>query len=940
MKDESFNETEPFFLKEYWHSRNKLLGRNFLYVIFHAIFKQVVCDINNNYAGTMNYKVLDKFIGKIILVNFLIFCLLGITNTFLRLNTNIFQIFGLRTISAGEFFIAFLLACILILFYFLVNNKIANHYLKRLLISVTLSLFAYLFIFISGESTQMQFYYFVIIGILTMYADWRLIWIILAFAIFHHYILNFFQPDWILHDRINTLRIVLDALPLLIGVILASYICRYTRNHMIILDRTKKSLIEDIKKRKIIEIDLINKEKGYKDLVDYNSIGIIQTDLDGKLKYANSAFLKIVGFSRNDFRNNKISLNEMTPEIHKDKDQKAIDDLKKYAEARPYEKEFITKTGQIVPVLMGASVFDKNSEICICFVQDITAQKKAEKALIESKEYFQALVENSYDLILLTNEKKDILYTGPSIERVLGYGPDYLIGQNSTTYVHPDDLAYVTDLDQELISKPNMALKGEYRIKTSGGEWKWFEVVARNLLTDKTVNGIVLNYRDISEQKDNENKVYSLAFYDQLTGVANRTLFNESLGMSIEDAKANNLKVAILFIDLDRFKNINDTLGHRAGDQVLKEVSKRMQHVLKSNDIISRLGGDEFAIILSNINHENDFINVAERIIASLSTPFNIDNNEVYITPSIGISIYPNDTLDKDKLLMFADMAMYQAKKQVGNTYRIYSPELSNQYFEKIQIERNLRHAIIREEFKIYYQPKVNLKTRQMIGMEALIRWQPQEGPMISPVIFIPIAEETGLIESIGEWILFNACKETQKWHSMGFTDLTVSVNVSLRQMKMKFVDTVKEVLKQTGFDPLYLNLELTESDIMRDDEAVLNILQELKLLGITVSIDDFGTGYSSLSRISSLPIDSLKIDQSFIKTLNDSLNALTIVRAIVAMAKSLNLTVIAEGVENRAQYEFLLAEECDEIQGYYVSKPLSGPDFLKFMSDDCITIQ
>jgi diguanylate cyclase (GGDEF)-like protein len=422
------------------------------------------------------------------------------------------------------------------------------------------------------------------------------------------------------------------------------------------------------------------------------------------------------------------------------------------------------------------------------------------------------------------------------------------------------------------------------------------------------------------------------AYYDALTKLPNRTLFHEKLEEGIVKAKANNEMLALFFIDLDRFKQINDSLGHHVGDEVLKFVTQRLLNAISKKDILSRLGGDEFTLIVEHIKHNAQIANVAQKILDALADPIEINDTKFYITPSIGISVYPHDG-DGMNLLKNADAAMYKAKDEGRNNFQFYSSEMTQMAFEKVILQGSLRQAIENDEFDVFYQPQIDADRKKIIGFEALVRWKhPTEG-IISPAHFIPLAEETGLIVEIDQVVMKKAMNKVAQWHKEGVFDGTLSLNLAAKQLaNSECLSTLKARLKEYDFNPLWLELEVTESDIMhRPDEAILK-LEKIHALGIKISIDDFGTGYSSLSYLKRLPIDKLKIDQSFIKDIPQSEDDSAIVKAVIALANSLGLSLIAEGVETQEQKDFLVKNSCVNIQGYLYAKPMNAEDTLDFI--------
>jgi len=418
------------------------------------------------------------------------------------------------------------------------------------------------------------------------------------------------------------------------------------------------------------------------------------------------------------------------------------------------------------------------------------------------------------------------------------------------------------------------------------------------------------------------------AHHDTLTGLPNRLLFNEHLMKALAQAKRKGSKLSVLFLDLDRFKLINDTMGHNLGDQLLNIVAGRIQKILREGDTIARQGGDEFLVLLPEIGHEEEAAAVSKRILEALSRPMMIDDNEVYISTSIGISLFPNDAGDIETLVKQADTAMYYAKEKGKNNYQFFTRGLNIKANERLSTENSLRKALTRGEFVVYYQPQIDFVSGCIVGVEALVRWNSTEHGIISPASFIPIAEETGLIVPIGEWVLRTACAQNMAWQKQGYPELRMAVNISARQFQeANFIDVVKEILNETGMPPQLLELEITESVAMEKGETSVELLGRFKELGVRISIDDFGTGFSSLNYLRRMPIDTLKIDQSFIRDINSGENGEEVITAIIQLAKNLRLKVIAEGVETDIQWFFLKEKRCDEMQGFLFSKAITSQE-------------
>jgi diguanylate cyclase (GGDEF)-like protein len=440
------------------------------------------------------------------------------------------------------------------------------------------------------------------------------------------------------------------------------------------------------------------------------------------------------------------------------------------------------------------------------------------------------------------------------------------------------------------------------------------------------VAGVAL---DVTEQKAAQQQLNYLAYYDVLTKLPNRTLFMDHLNLAIAGANRHGTLMALLFLDLDHFKEINDTLGHPIGDLLLQETAQRLSFCVRDTDTVARMGGDEFAIVQTDLAGLEGAEILAQKLVEAISQPFLLDGNEVYTSTSIGLTIYPLEEVGPEQLLKNADMAMYAAKAKGRNNFQFFSPAMNVEAHKHRDLQTGLRQALERGELMLYYQPKVNLQSGEIVGAEALLRWCHPERGLIPPLEFIPVAEESGLIVPIGEWVLKQSCGQIKSWQRAGLPALRVSVNLSAAQFKRdNLLETLSAALRDADLEPQYLELEITESLLMQTAHDTVNILEWLRCFGIHVSIDDFGTGYSSLSYLKRLPVDILKIDRSFIDEIPDDGDDIAITKAIISLSHHLNLSVIAEGVETRAQVDFLRANGCDEVQGYYFSKPLPAEEF------------
>jgi diguanylate cyclase (GGDEF)-like protein len=449
--------------------------------------------------------------------------------------------------------------------------------------------------------------------------------------------------------------------------------------------------------------------------------------------------------------------------------------------------------------------------------------------------------------------------------------------------------------------------------------------VIRNITAD-------LNFED--QLLDHRERLFHLVHHDTLTNLPNRLLLLDRLSRMILKAKRNRSYVAVLFLDLDRFKKINETLGHDIGDQLLQAVAERLQNCVRKSDTVARLGGDEFAVLLDDLHDVKFVVMIGRKILQVISKPIIIQDYELYITGSIGISLFPDDSEDVDDLLRCADTALYRAKDAGKNNYQYYTTDMNARAFEFLLLESGLRKALDNNEFVLYYQPLFNLKTSRLIGMEALLRWQHPEKGMIAPGDFIPLAEETGLIEPIGEWVLRTACTQNKQWQDEGYSQVKVLVNMSARQFcKKNITELIGDILLETGLSPDYLGIEITESVIMQNVKSTITKLKQMRKMGISLSLDDFGTGYSSLSYLKLFPVDNLKIDRSFVFNITSDPTDAAIAASVILLAHSMNIEVVAEGVETEEQLEVLRRQGCDHVQGFLFSQPLAAEDFLPFFA-------
>ena len=543
-----------------------------------------------------------------------------------------------------------------------------------------------------------------------------------------------------------------------------------------------------------------------------------------------------------------------------------------------------------------------------------------------------AVFDHSLEGIFITDINGNILAANAAVTRITGFSQDELIGQNPRMLKsgqHGQD--FYTALWSSVHQHGQW--EGEIWNRRKNGEVfpEWLSISAiRN--ESKQIQNYVGIFIDISKQKEAESRLHYLAYHDKLTGLPNRDLFHDRLNKSIYRAKRNQVEIAVLFIDIDHFKYINDTFGHTKGDMLLQKVTNRLRASLRENDTLARMGGDEFTVIIEDFSSQDDVEITAKRILDNFNAPIFLDNQELYVSVSIGISFFPEDANSPGMLMKHADTAMYSAKNNGRKRLHFFRSTMENYSIQRIEMERQLRHALDNHEFRVFYQPQLDIVSSKVIGAEALIRWRHPERGLVPPAEFIPLAEDTGMILPIGEWVLKQAWNECQGWHRAGYP-LRIGVNLSAHQFNHTNLSELAELaLRESGISPEYLELELTESLAMRQVDETLVVLKQLKSSGVKLSIDDFGTGYSSLSYLKQFPIDRLKIDKSFIHDIATDPNNAAIVVAIIAMAHCMGLAVIAEGVETEEQLRFLAMHGCNEVQGYLLSRPLPADEFLALL--------
>ena len=563
------------------------------------------------------------------------------------------------------------------------------------------------------------------------------------------------------------------------------------------------------------------------------------------------------------------------------------------------------------------------------------------EALFREKERAQVTLNSIGDAVVCTDVSGNVTFLNPIAEALAGCPADEAIGR---PFVHVFRIIDVLDhrraLDpMALVTKTNKTVnlpKGSILIRRDGVESAIEDSTAPIHDRRGRVTGGVMVFHDVTEARAMSEKMTHLAQYDYLTDLPNRGLLNDRLTQAIYAAHRHQQQLAVLFVDVDRFKHVNDSLGHPIGDKLLLSIAQRLVASVRSSDTISRQGGDEFVILLSSITHAADAALSAQKILAAAATPHIVEEHELQITLSVGISIYPDDGTDAERLIKNADIAMLNAKDSGRNNYQFFKPTMNEHALERQSIEGSLRHALHRGEFELHYQPKIDLTAETLTGAEALIRWHQPERGMVFPQDFIPIAEQCGYIVPIGRWVLREACRQRRSWLEAHLATIPIAINISAVELRSNhFVEHVRDILEETGLESRYLEFELTETALMQDPQSTIAVLRALKDMGIQLTLDDFGTGYSSLSYLKRFPINALKIDRSFVHGICTDSDDSKLVSAVINLGRSFHLQVIAEGVETRAQFTALQEQNCAEGQGYYFQKPIAADEFAKLLSAD-----
>jgi diguanylate cyclase (GGDEF)-like protein/PAS domain S-box-containing protein len=689
-------------------------------------------------------------------------------------------------------------------------------------------------------------------------------------------------------------------------------------------------IVKDISEQEKAKIELQKSEIKFRSVIETATDAIMITDNDSKFISWNKGAEKAFGYSETEIIGKNIEI--LIPQRFRELHRSDIENFQKTGEVIRQTIDIfgLKKDGEEFPLELSLNSWTAGEEVYFSYnLRDITLRKQAERTLFEAESKYRSLVEKSLVGVYIV-QNEEFVYTNPRFNSLLGY--ESLVGVNVSEIIFPADRAMVEENLRKRLEGTVPNVEYQCRVKTRLGNVLEIELFGTKI----DFNGksaIIGNVLDITARKASEQLNQFLANHDPLTELPNRRMFKNNLAHAIDVAKISGQRIAVMYLDLDRFKYINDTLGHSMGDRLLTLVANRVRAYLKENDVLARMGGDEFTIFISEVGSSDNAIQVAHEILNIVRTPLILDKYELHVSASIGISFYPEDGVDVEELMKFADTALYRAKDQGKDGFSLYTSAMNSQTHATFFLVNDLHKALQEEQFELYYQPRVCGKTGKVIAAEALLRWNHPKLGLVSPSDFIPMLEETGLIIPVSEWVLHKVCQQRRTWIDASFPLVDVSINFSALQFMQKdLTKLITEQFAAFGLNSQWLEIEITETSLMQNTERITEIFNQVQSMGIKIAIDDFGTGYSSLAYLRKFNIDIVKIDQTFIRNLQDSQENEVITTAIINLAKSLNMRVVAEGVEIEAQREFLREQNCDEMQGYLFSRPLPVSDFESFV--------
>jgi diguanylate cyclase (GGDEF)-like protein/PAS domain S-box-containing protein len=704
-----------------------------------------------------------------------------------------------------------------------------------------------------------------------------------------------------------------------------------------------RGILIDVTAQRQMEDKLRESEELFRSYLEYAPDAVYMSDLKGNFLYGNRKCEEIIGYRREELLGKNLLELNILPEKSLNKSAELLMASMEGKPTGPDEIELICKDGRLISVEINTSVVQRMGQgIVLAFVRDITERKRAEEACQLSEERFKHIFDEGPFGMGLESPDHTVIAVNKVLCEMLGYTEQELAGKNTADITCEEDREKSKELLGQLFANSIPVFRMEKRYIKKDGDilWAHTTISAVHGQDGNVLYGLAI-IEDLTEGRKSAETIHLLAYYDSLTGLPNRIFHKELMKTALEHARRHKEIFALIYVGLDNFHRINDTLGHSTGDLLLKAVADRMTNTLRKSDyiarsdqhdsenVVSRVGGDEFIILAHDLAQAQDAAKTARRLLTEMSAPYDLNGREVFLTASIGIALYPENGMDVDDLLKNAEKAMRHTKSEGKDNYHFYSSTMHSSVLALLTMESDLHKALERNELVLYYQPKVDAKTRMVKGMEALIRWKHPDRGLVPPMQFIPLAETSGLILPIGEFVIRTVCRQIKTWQEAGYKQLNISLNVSGIQFdKQDLIAIVKDALQDTGIRSQCLELEITESILMRNPEKAIQILTELKAMGIGILIDDFGTGYSSLSYLKRLPaLNFLKIDQSFVQSLATDPRDQAIVRATIAMAQAMNLKTIAEGVETEEQLSFLREHGCDEIQGYLFSRPLPAQE-------------